>query len=452
MRRKILDKLTLAALLLIISLGFFYGGSSTEGDFIRQIVNILSAFFLIIFVILTPSVIIQRIPAVINRLLFLGLSFIAIQLIPFHPSIWTALPGRDNIVEELVLFNQPLGWRPLSMAPLRTLNYIMELFPGILAIYLACISSRFVVRWMFVLFTVFALINLIWGFAQVYSNGDPSLYIWSHTNLGSPTGSFANVNHQATLMLIALPLIAYVCKYYSASSLKDRYGFSPLLLGLALWLLCIACIVMVKSTAGYLIAIPTIYLSILILVGKNVSLLRRLSKYSFIIISCLGVFFVLLTDLSHVQELGAAESPEVSTSRHEITKVSLKMLETHWVFGIGAGAYADVNQSFEDRLSVTSTYINHAHNDYLEIMIELGVLGLFFMILSLAIILKAAIKNWLGLYSSNDYLLRAASVIIFVLLLHSVFDYPLRSQFLFVVFSFSVGVVLRQSDEHKVKM
>lgn len=52
--------------------------------------------------------------------------------------------------------------------------------------------------------------------------------------------------------------------------------------------------------------------------------------------------------------------------------------------GSGLGSYREVYRLFESPSEVNSTFVNHAHNDYLELAVELGLPGVLLMILFLA--------------------------------------------------------------------
>ena len=50
-------------------------------------------------------------------------------------------------------------------------------------------------------------------------------------------------------------------------------------------------------------------------------------------------------------------------------------------WGSGLGSFRGVYHLYESRDQITTTYVNHAHDDYIEIALELGVAGVLLTIL-----------------------------------------------------------------------
>ena len=98
------------------------------------------------------------------------------------------------------------------------------------------------------------------------------------------------------------------------------------------------------------------------------------------------------------------------TERNEVAQSSLEMIRARPVTGYGLGSFAVVYPQFSH--FETAYYINHAHNDYLELTASGGVVALAFWILLLACTLPAAARTpW--------------AFGVFGILLHSFTDFPL---------------------------
>ena len=61
--------------------------------------------------------------------------------------------------------------------------------------------------------------------------------------------------------------------------------------------------------------------------------------------------------------------------RYHVDVQGLGYLDDFWVTGSGGGTFAVVFPAYRDRGSAPAFYV-HAHNDYLELVLEYGVLGL----------------------------------------------------------------------------
>jgi O-antigen ligase len=55
-------------------------------------------------------------------------------------------------------------------------------------------------------------------------------------------------------------------------------------------------------------------------------------------------------------------------------RLTLDMVPDYWLFGIGAGAYGSVFPAYRDGSLPFATF-DHAHNDYLELLVEQGLIG-----------------------------------------------------------------------------
>jgi O-antigen ligase len=93
-----------------------------------------------------------------------------------------------------------------------------------------------------------------------------------------------------------------------------------------------------------------------------------------------------------------------------------------------------------------SEFINRAHNDYLEWSLEggifsIGLLGAFVLIFGQAC--KTVFGGSEGAANFDRVLARMSILIIALLLVHSVVDYPLRTTAMMVVFSLVCGILVR---------
>jgi O-antigen ligase len=84
-----------------------------------------------------------------------------------------------------------------------------------------------------------------------------------------------------------------------------------------------------------------------------------------------------------------------------------------------------VYRHYEDPGAVDRWYANHAHNDYLEIALEGGVPAILLLVLFLAWWIKQAREAWLTPTGTPEQ--KAAAIASAAILLHSSFDYPLRT-------------------------
>jgi O-antigen ligase len=120
-------------------------------------------------------------------------------------------------------------------------------------------------------------------------------------------------------------------------------------------------------------------------------------------------------------------------------------------FGSGLGSFVPVYQFFEKpQNALSDVYANRAHNDILEMWLETGVVGLVMMALFAAWLIFSFWKVWRPWVAQATereispldlLLMRAASLVIVLLVAHSLVDYPLRTTALSVLFALSCGLL-----------
>jgi O-antigen ligase len=113
---------------------------------------------------------------------------------------------------------------------------------------------------------------------------------------------------------------------------------------------------------------------------------------------------------------------------------TLRAIGDYWSLGSGFGTFTLIYPSYEGKTGIFDEVVNHAHNDYLELILEGGIMFVAVLVLyALALLLKlifGRIKNQQ----------KVALLGIVFLLLHSLVDFPLRTMAMAVTFSFLNGL------------
>jgi len=136
-------------------------------------------------------------------------------------------------------------------------------------------------------------------------------------------------------------------------------------------------------------------------------------------------------------------------TRDEVVQSVMQMIPDFWLAGTGAGTFAYV---FPNYSQFTGGFYDYAHNDYLQILVELGVIGC----LPLAgLVMLGLLNGWKLLRGNDSKLLRGmgfASIMGTVsLLIHSTVDFNLQipANILLFVALLTLPEVARQALEHR---
>lgn len=366
-----------------------------------------------------------------------GLVVVLLTLVPLPPAIWTALPGREPIAEGLTLIGGNLPWMPLSLAPERTVTVLLTLLP-------AAAMLALVLRWptvspgrLALAVLVAMILSVVVGLMQV-TRGD-GWYLYKHSSVGAATGLFANSNHLASLLLASIPLIAALAAAAirgtatRKSAGKDRF---PILAGLALCAgLVVTGIILNGSFAILLLGGPMIAASALIFLPPGGVRLGRLALLILLMTVAGGGALALVGGDRLTRLAGQASVAE----RQEIWRSSADLAAEYFPAGSGLGTYPSVYHLQEDPNRVGREYVNHAHNDFLETVIELGAAGLLLLLAFLAWWVGRFMTLWRS--SLSPPLVRAATLVTLGLMLHSLVDFPLRTAALSALFAAGIALM-----------
>lgn len=364
-----------------------------------------------------------------------------IQLIPLPPAVWTSLPGRDQMVLALELAGLEPGWAPLSVTPDRTWRSALALAPPA-ALFLAMLSLSHLQRERLVQFCIAAAIaGILLGAAQLASGG---LYLWDWAEAGQIRGFFANRNHMASSLLIALPFAVI----FGAATLRRRdQRTSALWFGALFAGLVVVALAAIRSRAGITLFAPAMLSTLLaawIAAGRG-----RPGTGLLVMVGSIGAALTAVAVLALPPVLARFDTEGAPEVRLERWPLVAETAQTYLPLGSGVGSFDAVYRSVEPLEELDGSFFNQAHNDYLETWLEAGWLGIGLILAFLVWYARRCWAAWKSPPSREGDLQRAASIGIGILLLHSVGDYPLRTVTLAVVFAMCCGLLelARRTDQ-----
>lgn len=358
----------------------------------------------------------------------------AIQLIPLPPWLWSAIPGRAELAQRADLMELSAVWMPLSLAPMDTVRGLFRFLPPIALFGLMIMANREVLSrglpWMVALL---GILSSAIGFLQIFGGPDSWLYFYDPTNRGNATGLFANVNHQSSFLLMALPFVAVLLARWADTRRQDPWGNARGGVIFVMGLTLVTGVLAAGSFAGYLMLGPVLIACFAILQtptsetrgGTGSALFRGLALIG-LVCGAVALGYLLVTS-PLLPGLGVTVIDQSDLSRPQIFERTGAAIGDHFPFGSGLGSFEAVYPAYEDPSVVTATYVNHAHNEYLQIFLEFGIFGPLILLAALALWGRQTLVIWWGPTGADRRLRRAASVALGVVILHSIVDYPLRT-------------------------
>jgi hypothetical protein len=386
-------------------------------------------------------------------IVLLGIGVIAAQLIPLPPAVWTALPGRQLVVDSFTTAGIPLGWMPLSLTPAGTRATLLAILPAT-AVFVAILSlEKGYLKYLLVLLLVFGFGDTLLGLAQKFQGPTSALYLFERSNFGSATGTFANRNHFAAFLVIMVPML--VALSLGISQERRINGTVIAIFAFVMGIILIVGLGASESRAGVLMAMAAILGSGLLVLsrtqqGQGMQGVVMRSKWLVVAVS---VAFLAVAQFGLVALLRVAETDALADDRRMFAGVTTKAIWQMLPFGSGFGSFVPVFQLFEQSENIRDSYANHAHNDWLEIALEGGIPAIAGLMAFCLWFLSVNFGLWRrSIASSDDIIARGAGLSALFLLAHSLVDYPLRSQMLMVVFALFCGIIAMAAPRARGKL
>lgn len=373
-------------------------------------------------------------------LLLSVVALVFVHLIPLPPALWSFLPQAD-------LYNQvsqaaQIGtvYRPISMVPPATQNAFWSLFVPLATLFLL-IGLRPDDRSKILPLLIFlGLLSAVIGLLQIIGPPNGPFYFYRITNNGTAVGLFSNRNHHAVFLGCLFPLLAAWAATYGGSE-KSQMALKWTSVGIGLFL--IPLILVTGSRAGLVIGLLGV-LSIPFVTGisrisvdlkaqaKKGRKFAGLSPSAILIgIAAIAATAMVAATLffSKAQSIDRLHTAsDESGFRLAIWDVVLTIFPKFLPLGTGAGSFVEIYQMYETDSTLGVSYVNHAHNDILEIALTLGIPGLLLMLVAIMAWGRGFARAVQQRKKASQEAIygRAGFVVTALLALASVVDYPLR--------------------------
>lgn len=365
-----------------------------------------------------------------------------LQMIPLPPNLWSLLPGRQEIVSGFQAAGMTLPWLPISLNTSATRSDLLSLIPAI-AIFIAMLSldppGR---RIMIALVLGVAFVSVPFDLLQIM--GGPASELRPYYPFTSPlsgVGFFANADHEATFLSCAAVFAAgWLIGLVRESRQIRTFRIFILLLLIPL---AVAGVALTFSRAGVVLIFTGGFLCLALV--KRMIHGRTGSRIFWRAIAGNLIALVIVFQFGFIS-LAQRTQTITDTTRWNFAKTTVQAAIANMPFGTGFGTFVPAYEMHAPRITAHYFYVNHAHNDWLELLLEGGVPALVLMLGFLAWFAAASVSAWrrgpAGIEGQDVALARAASIVIVLMLLHSLVDYPMRNIAINVLFAASCALLL----------
>jgi len=344
----------------------------------------------------------------------------------------------------------------LSLIPSHTFREGLELFTYFLLGFLIIktVTTRKQIKKIIYVLVIMGFFEAFYGMYEMYNKNPRLLFFEKIYTVDVVTGTFVNRNHLSgyleMIIPLALGLIIARISLFSLAGLKWRdkilrlseKGLSAnLLLSAGIVVMAVA-IIFSESRSGVFILIFTfiLFFELTVLyfgkVRERQKWIKNFLKVSFVIITIvalnIGIGSVIerfaLDDLLH-------------EGRPVVWGKVVKIIGDYPLFGTGLGTFASIYPAYDE--SGRSVRYSHAHNDYLEFLSELGVVGLILLFGGLGFIVVSSFLIWrVRRHPEVKGLALGGLVAVVAILIHSITDFNLQIPANMMLFTVIVSLTL----------
>lgn len=385
-----------------------------------------------------------------------------LQLVPLPASWWAAMPGHAPYAQALAFANDAGAMRPASMHPRATQYSWLVMWPCLAVFVLTLTQSRSHIRRLAVIFVAIAVAQAILGILQLGADARSPLNFGNPWAGSTASGTYVNKNHFAALMAMGLSMavslwaLELVPRYghrhghghphgdahvhldatRAHPRLADRQLALNIVHAVAVLMLVVA-LLFSGSRAGIGTGLFAFALASFALVWRPASAAARIT---FGATAAAALLFAIYIGLTPVLDRFAPDQLALGyEGRMRIAAAAARAGLDFLPFGSGLGTFADVFRRYQ--VEGLPGFVDHAHNDYAELFLELGVAG----IAAAALLLIAYGTRWAQILRGwplrgLGYLQVGAGLGMMAMLVHGAFDFNFHIPANALYFSFLAGV------------
>jgi len=324
-----------------------------------------------------------------------------------------------------------------SLDPTRSAQQLIHgmALTGVFCLTLLLLRSRRRIKILIFAFVVSGLCQAVYGSLMTLSGTEYVLFLPKESYRGLATGTFINRNHLAGYLELCLSVgIGFMMASLNDKSSQGWRDVSRRLLSGLLGVkarvrislvIMVAALVMTHSRMGNTAFFASLSITgvIALVFSRHASRATVILLVSLIIIdlAVVGTFFGMEKVVNRI------ENTTLNTIRRdEVNIYAFELLKDNLWTGTGAGSFYGVFPEYREE-DVGNIYFNHAHNDYMQFAIELGLIGFIPLLTVAALSFVVALK---AMRKRRDSLMRGLSfssmMAIMAFGIHSTVDFNLQ--------------------------
>lgn len=355
---------------------------------------------------------------------------VATYLLPISAQIVNFLGGTSDVATIRATADVSGMTRITSMAPAAAWQPLFFLFAPLAVLLAALQLNRDDLRLSVPLLIAAGATSGVMGVLQLAGSPTGPLYFYQITNSGSAVGLFANRNHAAVFLACLFPMLALFAARSEGASLGRN---TRQLIAMAVAIILIPLILVTGSRSGMLTAAVGLIGAVLLYVSHAPSYRGSIKAksatpiWAVSILVCLVLVTVYFSRAEAIERIFAEDGG--ARDRADFWTSSLQLFWRYFPLGFGPGGFVSTFQMTEPLALLDGAYLNRLHNDWLETALTFGVPGILLMLAGVGYYLRRSFVLWMRMDGARSAVAlgRMASIVIAILGIASMSDYPLRT-------------------------
>jgi O-antigen ligase len=346
--------------------------------------------------------------------------------------------NREHYSDKSAIQKEPVvnsKWMPISIYPYATK---MELFSILIFIGMFLLITNTpeirINRIIVVIVSLGFSISLLGIMQKLTGTKKPYWVVESFSEF--PFGPYINRNHFAGYICMVIPLalgllISRFRSFFSSRKLNFKAAefqshlFANLLLVFAIVIMILALFISLSRGGILVFLFSTAAFFIIIVISRLVTGNNKGIKISSFVLSVL-IAFSLLIWIGHNTILDRLSDPSSPTStRISLYLDTLNISSDFPIFGTGFGTFQHIYRKYktvDDRF-----FYEHTHNDYLEVLSDLGLIGFLIVLVGIVLFLRKILLRWVERRDPYAKGITLGGVCgVFAILSHSLVDFNLH--------------------------
>ncbi len=367
--------------------------------------------------------------------MILFICFLLFQLIPFSPrTLKTISPSTYSLYKELLpgydtgasfnkaasglesdpnskefLYSSMEQKRAISVYPHATREYLFKIiaYLGTFLLIVYSVRTKTQIKSLLYIIVFVGFTLAVLGIIQKYAWNGKMLWLWKPVQVSGPTGfgPYVNRNHFAGFMNLMIPLAVMLIisksekvRERAKNEVKKMKDYFDIERRAMLFFLIFMTVIMIVAlflslSRGGVLSFAGAFIFLGFMMSKRKRGRRRANT-----IIAVSLLVGLLTwfgwdpIIHRLETLKYVAQNPAATVRVKVWSDTVEMFKDYPVSGTGIGTYANISHKFksfkDDHL------VGFAHNDYLQMLAEGGIIGIGIVVVSSVLFLSWIISRW----------------------------------------------------------